>query len=136
MIRRGRRAASTVRCRPHEASVDDSGKGYTSLGYLSALTIHELKIDKSFVADLPTYPAHAAIIRSIVDFGHILGLSVVGEGVDTDGILTTLRQTGCDVAQGYLLAHPMPADQLAHWLHTARPIPPLAATASRPPLPA
>ncbi|HVN13113.1 MAG TPA: EAL domain-containing protein, partial [Kineosporiaceae bacterium] len=95
--------------------------GYTSLGYLSALTVHELKIDKSFVADLATNPAHAAIVRSIVDLGHNLGLSVVGEGVETAGILTSLRRTGCDIAQGYLLARPMPAELLADWLHAARP---------------
>jgi diguanylate cyclase (GGDEF)-like protein len=112
-------------------SIDDFGKGYTSLGYLSALTVHELKIDKSFVADLATNSAHAAIVRSIVDLGHNLGLSVVGEGVETAGILAGLRRTGCDVAQGYLLAHPMPVDQLADWLHSARlaSTPPAAADA-------
>src|SRR6185437_13385273 len=113
-------------------SIDDFGKGYTSLGYLSALTVHELKIDRSFVADLVTNSAHAAIVRSIVDLGHNLGLSVVGEGVETAGILACLRRTGCDVAQGYLLAHPMPVDQLAQWLHSARPAstPPAAADAA------
>ncbi len=110
-------------------SIDDFGKGYTSLGYLSALTVHELKIDKSFVADLTTNSAHAAIVRSIVDLGHNLGLSVVGEGVETAGVLAGLRRTGCDVAQGYLLAHPMPVEQLAHWLYTAQPAPPPAAAA-------
>jgi EAL domain-containing protein (putative c-di-GMP-specific phosphodiesterase class I) len=102
-------------------SIDDFGKGHTSLGYLSDLTVHELKIDKSFVSDLPSNPAHAAIVRSIVDLGHNLALQVVGEGVETAAVLTSLRQTGCDIAQGYLLGRPMPSDELARWLLTAQP---------------
>jgi diguanylate cyclase (GGDEF)-like protein len=97
-------------------SLDDFGIGQTSLGYLSALPIHELKIDKSFVIDMLGNPAHAAIVRSIVDLGHNLSLRVVGEGVETDAVLQTLREAGCDLAQGYLLARPMPAQQLPRWL--------------------
>jgi diguanylate cyclase (GGDEF)-like protein len=97
-------------------SIDDFGKGQTSLGYLSALTVHELKIDQSFVTDMLEDPAHAAIVRSIVDLGHNLALQVVGEGVETYDVLTRLRQTGCDVAQGFLFARPMPVDELRDWL--------------------
>ncbi|HLM95710.1 MAG TPA: bifunctional diguanylate cyclase/phosphodiesterase [Acidimicrobiales bacterium] len=100
-------------------SLDDFGIGQTSLGYLSSLPVHELKIDKSFVMDMLANPAHAAIVRSIVDLGHNLKLRVVGEGVETDGVFTTLRDAGCDLAQGYLLARPMPVDQLRLWLTTA-----------------
>jgi diguanylate cyclase (GGDEF)-like protein len=100
-------------------SLDDFGRGQTSLGYLSALPIDELKIDKSFVLDMLSDPAHAAIVRSIVDLGHNLGLRVVGEGVETQDALTTLRETGCDVAQGFLFARPMPADRLRRWLEPA-----------------
>jgi EAL domain-containing protein (putative c-di-GMP-specific phosphodiesterase class I) len=96
-------------------SLDDFGSGQTSLGYLSALTIHELKIDKSFVTDMLVNPAHSAIVRSIVDLGHNLALSVVGEGVETEETLTMLRRQGCDVAQGFLLARPMPAADLPAW---------------------
>ena len=96
-------------------SLDDFGSGQTSLGYLSALPIHELKIDKSFVTDMLVNPAHAAIVRSIVDLGHNLSLSVVGEGVETEETLATLRRSGCDVAQGFLLARPMPAAALPSW---------------------
>ena len=96
-------------------SLDDFGRGQTSLGYLSALPIHELKIDKSFVLDMLERPAHAAIVRSIVDLGHNLGLSVVGEGVETDDTLSMLRTAGCDVAQGYLFARPMPIEELPGW---------------------
>jgi diguanylate cyclase (GGDEF)-like protein len=97
-------------------SLDDFGQGQTSLGYLSELPVHELKIDKSFIADMVVDPAHAAIVRSIVDLGHNLALRVVGEGVETDDVREVLRQTGCDVAQGYFYARPMPAERLRAWL--------------------
>jgi diguanylate cyclase (GGDEF)-like protein len=100
-------------------SLDDFGIGQTSLGYLSSLPVHELKIDKSFVMDMLANPAHAAIVRSIVDLGHNLKLLVVGEGVETDDVFATLREAGCDLAQGYLLARPMPVDQLRGWLLAA-----------------
>jgi diguanylate cyclase (GGDEF)-like protein len=96
-------------------SLDDFGSGQTSLGYLSALPIHELKIDKSFVLDMLTNRSHAAIVRSIVDLGHNLSLSVVGEGVENEDTLWMLRGAGCDIAQGFLLARPMPIDQLPGW---------------------
>jgi diguanylate cyclase (GGDEF)-like protein len=99
-----------------KVSLDDFGIGQTSLGYLSSLPVHELKIDKSFVIDMLGNPAHAAIVRSIVDLGHNLALRVVGEGVETDAVLDTLRDAGCDLAQGFLLARPMPALQLRRWL--------------------
>jgi diguanylate cyclase (GGDEF)-like protein len=97
-------------------SVDDFGQGQTSLGYLSTLPLHELKIDKSFVSDLPDNFGHAAIVRSVVDLGHNLGLQVVAEGVETQETVALLTATGCDVAQGYLLARPMPAADLEPWL--------------------
>jgi diguanylate cyclase (GGDEF)-like protein len=100
-------------------SLDDFGIGQTSLGYLSSLPVHELKIDKSFVTDMLTKPAHAAIVRSIVDLGHNLSLSVVAEGVETDDVFATLQEAGCDLAQGYLMARPMPAEQLRRWLSNA-----------------
>jgi diguanylate cyclase len=97
-------------------SLDDFGRGQTSLGYLAALPIDELKIDKSFVMDMLEKPAHAAIVRSIVDLGHNLQLRVVAEGVESEEILDALREAGCDVAQGFLLARPMSADKIVQWL--------------------
>jgi diguanylate cyclase (GGDEF)-like protein len=109
-----------------EISIDDFGSGHTSLGYLSELPIHELKIDRSFICDMPVNPAHGAIVRSIVDLGHNLGLRVVAEGVETQDIWDLLRASGCDAAQGYLLARPMAVEQLAGWLagtpHVAAPV--------------
>jgi EAL domain-containing protein (putative c-di-GMP-specific phosphodiesterase class I) len=100
-------------------SLDDFGTGQTSLGYLSALPIHELKIDRTFVGDMIYNHAHAAIVRSVVDLGHNLELRVVGEGVETDQVLARLSESGCDVAQGYLLARPMPRQEIEMWLQAA-----------------
>jgi len=105
-----------------EISIDDFGSGHTSLGYLSELPIHELKVDRSFISDMPTNPAHGAIVRSIVDLGHNLGLRVVAEGVETQEIWDLLRASSCDAAQGYLLARPMPVEQLAGWLASTPPV--------------
>ena len=97
-------------------SLDDFGQGQTSLGYLSALPLHELKIDRSFITDLLDNLAHAAIVRSIIDLGHNLSLRVVGEGIETDRTLAWLDHAGCDVAQGFLLARPMALADLTAWL--------------------
>jgi EAL domain-containing protein (putative c-di-GMP-specific phosphodiesterase class I) len=100
-------------------SLDDFGSGQTSLGYLSTLPLRELKIDMSFIRDMLDNPAHAAIVTSIVELGHNLSLRVVGEGVESGPVLAQLTSTGCDEAQGYFLARPMPAAQLDEWF-TAR----------------
>jgi EAL domain-containing protein (putative c-di-GMP-specific phosphodiesterase class I) len=101
-------------------SIDDFGQGQTSLSYLARLPVHELKIDKSFVVDLPGNHAHAAIVRSVVDLGHSLGLQVVAEGVETGQSWALLVETGCDIAQGYLLVRPMPAGNLPEWFANYR----------------
>jgi EAL domain-containing protein (putative c-di-GMP-specific phosphodiesterase class I) len=88
--------------------------------------VHELKIDRTFVSDMLVNRAHAAIVRSIVDLGHNLALRVVAEGVETEAVLAGLRQTGCDVAQGYLLARPMAFAQLTTWLAASAPHPSVA----------
>ena len=103
-------------------SIDDFGTGQTSLGYLSTLPIHELKIDRSFITDMMEHPAHATIVHSIIDLGHNLGFSVVAEGVETAEVLFDLTATGCDVAQGYFFTRPMPADELAPWLSRYKPL--------------
>jgi EAL domain-containing protein (putative c-di-GMP-specific phosphodiesterase class I) len=68
-------------------------------------------------------PAHMAIVRSVVDLGHNLALRVVGEGVETDEVLDALRDSGCDVAQGYLVSHPLAIDGLRRWLAARGSIP-------------
>jgi EAL domain-containing protein (putative c-di-GMP-specific phosphodiesterase class I) len=97
-------------------SIDDFGTGQTSLSYLSALPIDEIKIDLSFISDMTVSAGHHAIVRSIVDLGHNLGLKVVGEGVESEEIAAALTATGCEVAQGYLYARPMPGEELSDWI--------------------
>jgi diguanylate cyclase (GGDEF)-like protein len=96
-------------------SIDDFGKGQTSLGYLSHLALYELKIDKSFILERED-PTNAAIISSVIHLGHNLGLQVVAEGVETSDTFAWLREAGCDVAQGFLFARPMPAADMSEWL--------------------
>jgi EAL domain-containing protein (putative c-di-GMP-specific phosphodiesterase class I) len=85
-------------------STDDFGQGHTSLAYLSVLPVKELKIDRSFVADMLENDAHGSIVRSIIDLGHNLSLRVVGEGVEDTEVLSALRACSCDLAQGFLRA--------------------------------
>jgi diguanylate cyclase (GGDEF)-like protein len=97
-------------------SLDDFGTGYSSLAYLKKLAVDELKIDKSFVMHMDTDEGDEVIVRSTVDLGHNLGLRVVAEGVETPAAWEKLREMGCDLAQGYLLTKPVPADELVEWL--------------------
>jgi EAL domain-containing protein (putative c-di-GMP-specific phosphodiesterase class I) len=97
-------------------SLDDFGTGYSSLAYLKNLAVDELKIDKSFVMQMDTDEGDAVIVRSTVDLGHNLGLRVVAEGVETARHWERLHEMGCDLAQGYLLTKPLPADDLTAWL--------------------
>ncbi len=102
-----------------DVSIDDFGTGQTSLGLLATLPIAELKIDRSFIADMQLNQANAAIVRSMVELGHNLNLRVVAEGVETVDEIEALSITGCDLVQGYLFARPMPLEELILWLSTA-----------------
>ncbi len=97
-------------------SIDDFGTGYSSLAYLRELPVQEIKIDKSFMEGVADAPAAAALVRSIVEVSHVLGLTVVAEGVEDYPTLDVITRLGCDVGQGYLLARPMAADSIADWL--------------------
>jgi diguanylate cyclase (GGDEF)-like protein len=99
-------------------SVDDFGTGYSSLTYLKGLPIHEVKIDKGFVAGLSSDPADRAVVRAVVDIAHTLGMRVVAEGVEQEDQQGILRALGVDEVQGYLHARPMPALDVAAWLRT------------------
>ncbi|GHD58269.1 putative bifunctional diguanylate cyclase/phosphodiesterase [Jeongeupia chitinilytica] len=105
-------------------SIDDFGNGYSSFGYLAQMPVHELKIDRTFIERLEHNFENISIVRSIIELGHILGLDVVAEGVETQAIWQALAVMGCDEAQGYLIARPMPADELAHWLEKGFDMPP------------
>lgn len=107
-------------------SIDDFGTGYSSMAYLRRLPIDELKVDRTFIAEMgaiptertvgPSADSDGVIVRSAIDLGHNLGLTVVAEGVEDSATLAALSQAGCDRAQGYHIARPMPAAQLRRWL--------------------
>lgn len=97
-------------------SIDDFGQGQTSLAYLAALPVDELKIDRAFVSRVVADPTHAAIVRSIVQLGHTLGLRVVAEGIERESEHAHLLALGADIAQGYLIARPMSAAAFVDWL--------------------
>ena len=98
-------------------SIDDFGTGYSSLGLLRRLPVHELKIDKSFVIGMAGDGAEdTAIVRSTADLAHNLGLTVVAEGVEDQWTLDLLSSFGCDQAQGYHIARPMPSADFIAWL--------------------
>lgn len=96
-------------------SIDDFGTGYSSLAQLKRMPVNELKIDKSFVMQLAEGTDDAFIVRSTIDLGHKLGLSVIAEGVENDAALTLLRGYGCDMVQGYLYAPPLEQAALVAW---------------------
>ncbi len=99
-------------------SIDDFGTGYSSLAYLKRLPVDELKIDKSFVANMATDENDAAIVRSTIGLAHDLGLTVVAEGIEDQATWDLLAELGCDVGQGYYVSRPMPAAALGVWLTT------------------
>ncbi|MGA9746086.1 MAG: bifunctional diguanylate cyclase/phosphodiesterase [Nocardioides sp.] len=101
-------------------SVDDLGTGYSSLAYLQRLPVHEVKIDRSFLADFQDESSQA-VVAAIVELGHRLGYRVVAEGVENAGSLDALRRLGCDTAQGFLIARPMPEDRMTAFLASGAP---------------
>src|SRR5205807_13903 len=104
-------------------AIDDFGTGYSSLSYLKRLPVDEVKIDKSFVLNMQHDENDAVIVRSIIDLAGNLGLRVVAEGVETTSTWDALRDMGCDIAQGYVISRPLPADQFDAWLETVTPTP-------------
>jgi diguanylate cyclase (GGDEF)-like protein/PAS domain S-box-containing protein len=101
-------------------AIDDFGTGYTSLAFLARQPLDQVKIDRSFVTNLVDDAEHAAVVRSIINLGHDLGLEVVAEGVETVEVWARLAQLGCDIAQGFYLTPPLPADQLRDWIDDRR----------------
>ena len=97
-------------------SIDDYGVGQASLAYLRTLPVHELKIDQTFVRSVADSPKNAAIVRSTIVLCHALGLTVVAEGAETASDLAWLVGNDCDIAQGYGIARPMPANELPNWI--------------------
>jgi diguanylate cyclase (GGDEF)-like protein len=113
-------------------AIDDFGTGYSALSYLRRFKLDALKIDRAFVADLTPGSQASALASAIVAMGHNLGLRTVAEGIETAEQLAELRAMGCDLAQGYYFARPVPADELERMLGAGltlglaqRPRPPL-----------
>ena len=101
-------------------AIDDFGAGLSSLAYLKRIRGHELKIDRSIVQDVVGSQRDALIVRSTIDLAHSLGLKVVAEGIETNDQFSLLSAMGCDQAQGYLVARPMPLRRLFEFLDQDR----------------
>lgn len=99
-----------------EVLVDDYGTGYSSLNNLVQLPIGFLKLDMSFVQSMLEQPQSLTIVRSTISMAHSLGLKVVAEGVETQAMWDKLKMLGCDFAQGYFIAKPMPPDAIVDWM--------------------
>ncbi len=93
-------------------SMDDFGTGYSSLSYLRSFPFHKIKIDRSFVHDLPDGESSIAIVRAVCGLARSFGAATTAEGVETDGQLMHVRQEGCTEVQGYIFSKPVPADQI------------------------
>ena len=97
-------------------SIDDFGTGYSSLSYLKSFPLDELKIDRSFVMDLPGSASDVAIVRAVIELGHSLDMSVIAEGVETQGQLDCMQQLRCDNYQGFLFGKAVPLDEFVELL--------------------
>ncbi|MEV2239897.1 EAL domain-containing protein [Micromonospora sp. NPDC049891] len=106
-------------------ALDDFGTGYSSLQHLRRLPLSEVKVDRSFVLGMVEDADDAAIVRSTIELAKALGLRVVAEGVEDERTWRMLHAAGCDAAQGWFYARPMPAEELVAWLARYRPLRPL-----------
>jgi diguanylate cyclase (GGDEF)-like protein len=113
-----RTVVQALRERGVQVSVDDFGAGFTSLSQLGGLPIHQLKIDRQFISTLLSSPSDVAVVTSIIELGHRLGLSIVAEGVESAQVAARLLELECDDLQGFWFARPMVADDVLGWAET------------------
>jgi diguanylate cyclase (GGDEF)-like protein/PAS domain S-box-containing protein len=97
-------------------AIDDFGTGFSSLGHLRRFPVDLIKVDRSFVQGVEHDAKDAAITANLASLAHALGLVAIAEGIESDGQLDSVRELGCDLVQGYLFAHPMPADEMSRVL--------------------
>lgn len=112
------RTLDAIHERGIKLSIDDFGTGYSSLRYLSQFAVETLKIDRSFVNQMQ--PGKLGIVQAIIDLAHNLGMDCIAEGVETEEQQIQLQRLGCEAAQGYLFAKPLPLDQAVRYLLSAR----------------
>ncbi|MFT5716542.1 MAG: diguanylate cyclase (GGDEF)-like protein [Oleiphilaceae bacterium] len=98
--------------------IDDFGTGHSSMSYIQQLPVYEIKIDRSFVMQMDQVSGDEVIVRTTLNLSHDLGYKVVAEGVENQNALDKLALMGCDLAQGYHIARPMPLDALIEWIET------------------
>ncbi len=115
-VQRATQVLGELKAQGFSVAVDDFGTGFSSLNYLRHFPVDVLKIDQSFVRELLDGRAALAIIEAIIALAGALGMQSVAEGVETDAQRILLRERGCNAMQGYLLARPMPAGELANWV--------------------
>ena len=101
-------------------SIDDFGRGWSSLEMLKRLPAADLKLDRSYVERASVESTDAAIVHAAVRVGHSFGMQVVAEGIEDEVVLATVRRLGCDLAQGYHIARPMPPEAIGEWLDSHR----------------
>lgn len=100
-------------------AIDDFGSGYSALSYLRDLPIDEVKLDRNFVSSIVHDQRAAAVVRAVVDLAHVLGLTVVVEGVEDAGTAALVRELGCDIGQGFFYGVPLPPERLLEMVKTA-----------------
>jgi EAL domain-containing protein (putative c-di-GMP-specific phosphodiesterase class I) len=103
-------------------SIDDFGTGYSSISYLQRFLISDLKVDRSFVQDIPSNADNVEITKAIIALAHGLNIEVVAEGVETHAQMEFLARHGCDRVQGHFIDHALPASDFEHRLHQRRSI--------------
>jgi len=101
-------------------SIDDFGTGFSSLSHLRRLPVDQIKIDYSFVTTMLRDNDDAAIVRSVVGLSKGLGLTCVAEGIEDEYVYAALQELGCDSAQGYYMARPMPVEQIVTWMQSTQ----------------